>query len=398
MMAPSAIQSATSRAQMAFDYDFIVTGAGAAGRSFVYQLLQQPAWQNTRILLLDRERKNSDDRTWSFWEDIPGPFEDIVHHQWHQWWFYQGDYERRISMAPFSYKMVRSSDYYRFTDAFFAQFPNVDYQQAEVQDWQQRDGHMLVKTNNGEYTAPWCINSIWRGQIDKAKVNYLDQHFRGWFIETKTPVFDIDVAIPMDFRTPQKGEFRFLYVLPDSPTTALVEVAIFSNTHQTAEGYDNIIRNYLAEHWPQTQGYTIRETEQGNIPMTNYQFATHTGRVVHVGTAGGDTRASSGYTFPYIHRRIGRLIEQLNTTGSPVTRDTWAIQRHRYYDQLMLHVLQHSSYSGDKLFKELFAKNNPQALFRFLNSESSILEELRIMASAPTGVFLRALGKELVRR
>jgi lycopene beta-cyclase len=377
-------------------YDFIVTGAGAAGRSFVYQLLVSSSLRDSRVLLIDRERKTADDRTWSFWEDRPGPFEEIVHHRWNEWWFYQGDYERKINMAPFTYKMVRAADYYRYTDACFADFPNVEVLKTEVKDWEQDANEVCVHTRAGTFTADWCINSIWRGTIDKDKVNYLDQHFRGWFIETEEPVFDPSIAIPMDFRTPQKGETRFLYVLPDSPTTALVEVAIFSNAHQDAAGYDTIMANYLRDYWPQIKHYRIQRTEEGVIPMTDYRFTPREGRIIHLGTAGGDTRASSGYTFLYIHRRVARLIKALEGSGQPPASEPWIVTRHREYDRLLLHVLQHGLYPGDELFQQLFARNNPQRLFRFLNGETSVTEELKVMAASPIRAFLSALGREVV--
>ena len=84
-----------------YDYDFIVAGAGAAGRSFVYHLLKSPL-RDSRVLLLDKEYKTADDRTWSFWETGEGPFEEIVHHRWPVLWFYNGDFARKMEIAPFS--------------------------------------------------------------------------------------------------------------------------------------------------------------------------------------------------------------------------------------------------------------------------------------------------------
>jgi lycopene beta-cyclase len=59
-------------------------------------------------------------------------------------------------------------------------------------------------------------------------------------------------------------------------------------------------------------------------------------------------------------------------------------------------VLQHGLYPGDKLFQQLFKRNNPQRLFRFLNGETSVTEELQVMAASPIKAFLSALGREVV--
>ncbi|PSR14435.1 MAG: lycopene cyclase [Bacteroidetes bacterium] len=375
-------------------YDFIVTGAGAAGRSFVYHLLQSPL-RDSKILLLDREQKTADDRTWSFWEETPGPFQEIVHHQWPQLQFYADGFARDLDIAPFTYKMILAADYYRFTDQAFAAFPNVHQLTTNINAIQNTPTGVRVATDAGTFTAPWCINSTGHPAIDKSQVNYLDQHFRGWFIQTEQPVFDPQRAVMMDFRTPQEGEFRFLYVLPTSPTEALVEVAIFSNAHLSAAGYDTIISSYLRDHWPHLGPFSVVRTEAGNIPMTDYPFPPHDGQIINVGLVGGDTRAATGYTFIYIHQRMQRIVAALLENGDPRLRTTLQQKRHRLYDSTMLRVLAKDLYPGDQLFRRLFQKNPPARLLRFLNGDSTLTEELPIMASTPVGVFMRAFLQSL---
>ncbi len=374
-------------------YDFIVLGAGAAGRSFVYQLLQS-SLSDRRILLVDREQKQANDRTWCFWETEPGPFEEIVCHRWPNLWFYQGDFATKMDIGPFTYKMVQGEDYYAFTDAAFADHSNVECLYGKVDSVASDESKVVVEVDGQFYEAEWCMNSLPSGQIDKAKVNYLDQHFRGWFIETEEEVFQPDEGVLMDFRTPQEDEFRFLYVLPDTPRTALVEVAIFSNNHLTNKGYDDIIEEYMNVHWPQAAPYRITRTENGNIPMTDHAFPRHDGRLVYLGMAGGDTRASTGYTFLYIHRRVASIIESLEKHGHPLSSDTWRHWRHQQYDRIMLHVLCRQSVPGDELFRRMFEHNPPQRLLRFLNAESLFLEEAALMKSLPVSLFLRSAIRE----
>ncbi len=373
-------------------YDFIVTGAGAAGRSFVYQLLHSPL-KHSRVLLIDQERKQSDDRTWCFWESTPGPFEEIVHYSWPKLWFHTYDYTRQLDIAPFSYKMIKAADYYSYTDECFAKHKNVVSiiaDVASVEELPDQKG-VLVHTSEGDFSAPWCINSIWRGTIDKSKVQYLDQHFKGWFVRTKEPIFKDGDATLMDFRVPQHDDFRFMYVFPDTPNTALFELAIFSNEHLSSDGYDEIIRTYIKECWSHIGEFEIVREEQGVIPMTDYSFSTRNGPIIHVGTAGGDTRASTGYTFLYIHRRIQRLLQALAKGDNRLGDLNWFDQRHQYYDSLMLKVLAEKRYPGDQLFARLFRDNPPPRLLRFLNGESHLPEELALMSTTPIPVFIRAM-------
>jgi len=379
------------------EYDYIITGAGLAGLSLVVHMLRSKTLQNRSILILDPDEKKQNDRTWSFWEDKPGLFDEIVHHRWDKLWFHSDGFSREMNIAPFEYKMIFSSDFYRFTDDAFSGRSNVVPLNTEIQQIDNTAEGVAVKTSAGTFTARWCINSTGHPKIDKSSVYYLDQHFRGWFIRSEKAVFDPGKATLMDFRTPQADEFRFHYVLPTSPTEALVELAIFSNCHQDAAGYDQIIKSYLEEHWPQLDNYTIVRTEQGNIPMTDHRFMLHDGHIINLGQVGGDTRASTGYTFLYIHRRIENIIKALTQKNDPRLEPSFSKKRHHLYDSAMLNVLQKQTYPGDRLFSRLFQRNPPRRLLRFLNGETSILEEIRVGATAPTWVFMRAVAESLSR-
>ena len=375
---------------MATTYDYIITGGGAAGRSLLCHLLQSPL-RGKSILLIDREHKQENDRTWCFWEKEPGFFEDIVFHSWDQLWVHTGGMSRLMPIAPYTYKLIRGIDFYRFTDEMIDRLPNVERLYAPVEQIDNTPNGVLVRAGGQEFRAAWCFNSIFFGNIDKEQVHYLDQHFRGWFIQTQQPVFDPGQATLMDFRLPQLEETRFLYVLPYSPTEALVEVAIFSNQHLSCEAYDDILRQYIQTHLPQAGGYTIQQAESGNIPMTDHDFRRMDGRIVHLGMAGGDTRASSGYTFFNIQRRSARLVQQLTLSGAPAASEPRARQRARFYDHLFLRVLEKGYYPGDELFGRLFSRNRSSQVLSFLNAETTLLQELRLTASLPKWPFLRAL-------
>ena len=372
------------------DFDYLITGAGAAGRSLAYAMLRAPALRDKKILFVDRERRTDNDRTWCFWEADPGPFEAIVHHSWRQLWFYQKEHARKLDITPYEYKMIRSADFYRLTDAAFAECGDrIVWELGSVESLVNTPQGVQLTVNGRTYRGQYAFNSIPFFRIDKSAVNYLDQHFRGWFIETDQPVFDPGEATLMDFRIPQRGDFRFLYVLPWSPTQALIEVAIFSNDHLSRDGYDRILADYLQAHWPQIGNYEIRETEAGVIPMTDYRFPRADRDIIHLGMAGGDTRASTGYTFYNVQQRAAGIVAALENGKHPDTPESTRNKRHRYYDSLMLGVLEKAAYPGDELFAQLFMGCPPARLLRFLNGQTRLGEELSIMAQVPTGLFVR---------
>jgi len=74
----------------------------------------------------------------------------------------------------------------------------------------------------------------------------------------------------MDFSVEQKGNTRFMYVLPISKNEALIEYTLFSHNHLENLEYENEIQKYIQKLGIET--YKIVETEQGSIPMTCYPF------------------------------------------------------------------------------------------------------------------------------
>jgi lycopene beta-cyclase len=136
------------------------------------------------------------------------------------------------------------------------------------------------------------------------------------------------------------------------------------------------------------------EEETGSIPMTNYRFPPYRGNIVNIGTAGGQTRASSGYTFRFIQQRAKAITDALLLTGHPFTKEGLPSEKVRFYDSVLLNILANDTVDGAIIFSRLFSKNAPGSVFRFLDSESSLRNDLSIIRSLPTFPFLRAAIKE----
>ncbi|MBD0278581.1 MAG: lycopene cyclase, partial [Flavisolibacter sp.] len=61
-----------------------------------------------------------------------------------------------------------------------------------------------------------------------------------------------------------------------------------------------------------------------------------------------------------------------------------------FYDSVLLHILQHRQLPGAAIFTDLFKKNAPQKVLQFLDNETSLVEELRIISTLPTLPFAKA--------
>ena len=367
--------------------DIIIAGGGASGLSLACRLADSIELKDKNIIIIDKDSKSTNDRTWCFWEKDESYFESIIFHKWQNLRI-DGDGEILTrNIKPYSYKMLRAQDFYQFAKDKIGNKKNIKWVHADITKIYTENDVARVVTNEGEFTATWCFSSIPYQKIDKINNLYLDQHFKGWFIKTMKPTFNSKEAHFMDFRTPQKNETRFLYVLPYNENEALVEIAIFSRVHLSENQYQSIIEVYLENHWNlKREDYIINQEETGNIPMTDASFKEVEGRTIYIGMAGGDTRSSTGFTFINIQRRVERIVKSLEKGVNP--GETLRFNRFRWYDKVLLRVLEEKTYPGEQLFMRLFRRNPIQRMLAFLQGESRILMEIKVMQTAPLKEFI----------
>lgn len=365
-------------------YDYIIAGAGAAGLSLAYHLVRA-GLSNKRVLLVDREPKTQNDRTWCFWEIGEGPFEPLVFRRWPQVWFHGEGISRPLDIAPYRYKMIRGIDFYTFMDHWLHTQPQITRLYGEV--GAVEEGRVWV---DGEpYQAEWVFDSIYRPTPPQPQYHYLLQHFKGWVVEAPGAVFDPTSMTFMDFRLEQHGAVRFAYVLPYDERTALVEYTLFSPALLQPQEYDRGLNDYL-ERFLHLRHYTVRHQEFGVIPMTDSPFASQPRpRIVRIGTAGGRTKPSTGYTFQRIQKHSRQIAENLARTGKPLGRRP-VFDRHYWMDSVFLNALSKGREEGRAFFSRLFRQRPAAEVLRFLDEETTLAEDLRLMTAVNVPAFLAA--------
>jgi lycopene beta-cyclase len=196
----------------------------------------------------------------------------------------------------------------------------------------------------------------------------------------------------MDFAIEQKGNTRFMYILPTSSTEALLEYTLFSKDLLSEKEYEDEIVKYI-----QNLGitdYEIIEKEKGNIPMTCYKFWEHNSKnIVNIGSAGGWTKASTGFTFKNTTKKAKQLVQFLDSNSD--FRTFHKLDKFWYYDLLFIDVLYQNNALGSKIFSSLFQKGSPVPIFKFLDDESTLLQDLRIILKCPRIPFVKALAKRI---
>ncbi len=374
--------------------DFIILGGGASGLQLAYRLSRHTAFANASILILESNNHKGNDRTWCYWETGDGEWDDLLQNQWNKVQFKSKNIDKIIDLGNTSYKMLRSKPYYDHLHQSLAKNKSIQIEYAQCTGFVDEGFHVTVSTNKQTYRCSTLFNSIFDWSVLRKQKRYpvLQQHFLGWYIKTTRPQFDTETAVFMDFTVPQVQETRFMYLLPYTQTEALIEYTLFSKELLDKSEYEDAIREYL--HHKKIKEYHLIEVEQGIIPMCSYPFWENNSNNVHfIGSAGGWTKASTGFTFKNINRKTTALVNHI-AAKKPLSRFAKK-NRFWWYDLLFLDILAKYNHRGASLFSGMFRNNSPKQIFRFLDEQSHFLQELMIMRSFPTLLFVKQFFKRL---
>lgn len=374
-------------------YDYIFCGSGLAALLTVNEMICSEKFSDKSILLIDSDSKITNDRTWCFWDDT-AVFDEIVSKKWNEAVFANDTFQRKLDLDPYQYKMIKGLDFYNHIFGIIARHKNVHFLNDKVVDSLDLGKHCVVKTLQKSFTCNKIFNSIFNPKevIAQQKYPFIQQHFLGWYIETKEAVFTPEKVTFMDFSVEQKNNTRFMYVLPFSKNKALIEYTLFSANLLPKETYENEIKSYIKKLG--ITSFTITETEQGNIPMTCYPFWKHnTKNIINIGSAGGWTKASTGYTFKNAAKKAKKLVPFLTQENN--FKKFHKKDKFWFYDLLLLDVLSKRNDLGSTVFSSLFHAGSPTLIFKFLDEETSLLEDLKVILKCPKKPFIKALVERL---
>ena len=374
--------------------DYIILGAGASGLLLAYRMSQDSYFDDKSILIIDQVKDKGNDRTWCYWEEGKGEWDDLLTKTWPKVFFGSASFSETIPIAPFSYKMIRSEKFYHKLWESINLKANITFIEDSVKTFSEVSEGVEVVTNLSTYFGAKLLNSIPNKAVYQNQQKYpvLQQHFMGWFVKTKQDCFDDSVASFMDFNIPQKGNTRFMYVLPMDKKTALFEYTLFSKELLQHSEYENAIKAYLKEQ--KITDFEIIEKETGSIPMTSFKFEElNSKNILNIGTAGGWTKASTGYTFNNTSKKTKNLVEFLKTDNcfTQFSQKT----KFWFYDLLFLDVLASDNANGSNVFAAMFKKVNIKTIFKFLDEESNLIQDLKIITSVSPKTFTRAIFKRL---
>ena len=354
---------------------YVILGAGAAGLSLCHALLERGVTDDIRIL--DRKLAFTDDRTWCFWDTAPHPYSHLVSHCWHSWDVIGSDGRRASQHSGRGYGCLRGIDFYTYVLGEIRRYPNVTLELGSPVECTLPDADFIFDSRPRPVPPGGLTFS---------------QRFFGQFVRAQSPTFDPSRCTLMDFQVSQERGLHFIYVLPFSPTEALVENTYIQSPNTqgiTATEHKAEISAYLGTQFGLDMFAAERE-ESGAIPMTTQEGPRRDGNVFFIGTAGGCSKPSSGYTFTRIQQQCRRIADAAaaGTLGSFEEPPTSA--RFRFFDTVFLQALSDNPGAFPDYFYRLFSRVSPERLTAFLSETSLWPSDLSIVRSLPLPPFLKA--------
>ena len=213
------------------------------------------------------------------------------------------------------------------------------------------------------------------------------QHFQGIEIETSKNIFDEEIINLMDFNCDQRNDVHFFYTLPFSKNKALIETTWLSNLEdQTLMDYDLQLENYIKNNLG-IKNYKINFTEKGAIPLF-YPLFKNDNKIINIGSAGGMTRLSTGYTFLNIQEHSKYIVKNIDKIERLKIFNLG--KKYRFLDKVFLKVLEKITEKMPKIFFDMF-KTSSNTIIKFLSNKSNIIEDINIISKMPKLIFLKAL-------
>jgi lycopene beta-cyclase len=371
-------------------YDYIFAGAGCAGLSLVYYLLESEL-KDSKILLIDPQGKNIPDKTWCYWSEKPWDIHPVQSvHSWKNLSFVSEGSKITKTLGDLRYFHLNSHDFYNSIFKKLESFPNVSFLQDEVEEIIENSSTAQVRTKNKlAFEGSMIFDSRLNSQGLKTS-SALKQVFSGWRIKSESKVFDPNSLVMMEFTSQTSNPFEFFYILPFSETEALVEYTTYSQQVISDSELDQVLEKYLRNMLGET-GFEVSFRESGIIPMsTKFSKNQSSKHVIKLGTAAGWTKASTGYTFHTIQKNCQRIVQNLK---SGMLDDDLFVKSRRFdfYDNILLNIAQKWPEKLQGLFLNLFDTSSAALVLRFLSEETSLWEELKLLGKLRFPIFIKSL-------
>jgi len=351
------------------EFDYIIIGGGCAGLSLAYELEINDKLKNKTLAIIEPRKKYKRDKTWSFWKVFNHNFEDCVIKNWNNFTINIAEKYHELSNKEFPYQSVDSGKFYTKINSKLSKNSNIKF---------------FENINEINTKKSIVFNSVFNGDFDKSN---LWQHFKGIEIETPKNIFDDEIINLMDFNCDQRKDVHFFYTLPFSKNKALVETTWLSSLEdESLMDYDLQLENYIKNNLG-IKEYKINFTEKGAIPLFR-PVLKRNDNVINIGSIGGMTRLSTGYTFLNIQEHSKYLSRNIDNIKNNKIFNLG--KKYDFLDKIFLKVVKNYPERMPEIFYRMF-KNSSNKIIKFLSNKSNFFDDLSIILRMPKIIFFKSL-------
>jgi len=351
------------------EFDYIIIGGGCAGLSLAYELEIHKQLKDKTLAIIEPREEYKKDKTWSFWKVTPHNFDDCIIKSWENFSINVPRKTNYLKCINYPYQSINSGLFYKKINNKLKENKNITF----FKDLKE------INSKNS-----FIFNSV--SSIKKDHHN-LWQHFCGVEIETQNEFFDDNIFNIMDFNCEQGGSVHFFYTLPYSKNKALVETTWLSKMNDNSQkDYDKQIKDYIKNDL-NLKNYKITYREEGAIPLFYPSYKEEKNKI-NIGTVGGMTRLSTGYTFLNIQEHSKYISKNIENIAK--TKKFSIGKKYQFLDDIFLRVLEKHPKMMPDIFFKMF-KSSPKTVIKFLSNKSNFLEDLSIILKMPKWTFIKAL-------
>ena len=349
------------------EFDYVILGGGCAGLSLAYQLDINNKIKNKTLAIVEMREEYKRDKTWSFWKITDHNFDDCIIKSWNNF---------TINIKSETYEVLNKEYPYQTIDS------GLFYQKILNQLKQNKNIEYFKNTNELKLENSIVFNSF---PPQKNHENELWQHFKGLEIETSKNIFDDEIFNLMDFDCDQKKNVHFFYTLPFAKNRALIETTWLSKMNdKSLEDYDIQLETYIKDTL-KIKDYKINYEEEGAIPLFYPRNKVDKNKI-NIGSSGGMTRLSTGYTFLNIQEHSKYLVNNIDQIQN--VKPYHIGKKYEFLDKIFLNVLKSHPDKMPKIFFNMF-KAPPKKVIKFLSNKSNIFDDLSIILKMPKWIFVK---------
>jgi lycopene beta-cyclase len=369
--------------------DYLFAGAGASATLLLMCMEKQGLLQDKKILILDPDTKQNNDKTYCFWseqnEQLALQCQHLISHQWDEVSVNRNEQE---TLLPKKYFHISGIDVYKELRRIIDQH-HLQRIQSSVIELTPFENGVKVITDTATWESSVVFDSRPPKYLPLKKDDaHLRQSFIGYVISTDEPNSNINCVDLMDFNIEQLGATQFMYVLPLGEGKTLVELTRFGLEPITQIEANPILDSYINQRFG---NYQILHTEIGCIPMSTAAIAVETlPGVIPIGGRAGAVKPSTGYAFKNMFHHAESITDNLKRNTNPAAIAN--SNRFRFYDRLLLLILTKQPSQGRPIFEALFKKNETKNVLQFLDEKTTLIQDIRIFMTLPIKPFLKAVG------